>query len=154
MNNIDLALSKNTGGIYDISFTDGDFTKMTGYDTAILLSLTCERRALESEVKIPQYRRGWWGNEANGYDNFEYGSKLWLLDQTRATQNTLNDSRTYANDSLQWMPDDNEVDAVLVDSEYNSEMELIINIQFVRNNDKTLSRSYNLWQNTFIRGEI
>jgi len=152
-NYVDLKLTKSNG-FYDISFTDGDFTKIAGLDTAILISLSAERRALESEIKEPRNRRGWVGNLINGYDDFEYGSKLWFLDQARATQENLNRAKTWAEDALQWLVDDSIADAIRITTAYNDLLQLIINIEFVRNNDITLSRSYNLWENTFVNSEI
>ena len=139
---------------YDINFIDGDFEKEDGFDTAILISFLAERRASESEVLEPQHRRGWVGNEINGFDNFEYGSKLWLLYQARATQSTLNNAITYVNDAFQWMIEDGYVQNIIVTAEYDENLDLIINIQFVRNNDATITRSFNLWNATFTDGEI
>ena len=153
--NADINLKVTDNGYYDITFdSNGDFTKTAGFDTAIQLSLMCERRASSGEVKSPPNRRGWWGNEINGFDNFEYGSKLWLLEQARATQNTLNNSITYTQNALQWFIDENKVDTIEVTAAYDELLKLIINIDFVRNNDQTLSVAYNLWENTFIDGDI
>jgi phage gp46-like protein len=138
--------------IYDINFVDGDFEQMNGLDTAILMSLTCERRADESEVSLPEKRRGWIGNEINGFSDFEYGSKLWLLEQARATQDTLNKAVTYAQEALQWLVEDDYATSIVVDGEYDDNIELLLNIKFVRNNNVVESRTFNVWQNTFIDG--
>lgn len=143
-----------TSRVYDINFPAGDFELMSGLDTAILMSLTCERRASESEIKLPQYRRGWLGNEINGFDNFEYGAKLWLLNQARATQDTLNKAVTYSQQALQWLVTDGYVKSTIVTSEYNSALHLILHIQFVRQDNVTETRIYNLWQNTFVDEDI
>lgn len=150
---VDLDLNTDAG-YYDISFTNGDFTKLGGFDTALQISLMVERRASESEMKAPERRRGWCGNEANGFDDFEYGSKLWLLEQARATQTTLNNAKTYTQDALQWLIDDGHLDLIRVDTEYNDNMALIINVEFVRRNNIVFSRSYNLWEQTFIDGDF
>ena len=149
---VDIDLNKDAG-YYDLSFTNGDFTKVAGFDTAILMSHMAERRASVSEIKPPQNRRGWWGNEANGFDNFEDGSKLWLLQQARATQKTLNDSRTYTQEALQWFVDDDHLNSIRVTAEYDSDMRLIINEEYVRKDNQVFSRSYNIWENTFIDGD-
>lgn len=152
-NYVDLDLNKDAG-YYDISFTNGDLAKVSGFDTALQMSFMCERRASESEIKEPRRRRGWWGNEANGFDNFEYGSKLWLLEQARATQETLNNSETYVYNALEWLIEDGHLDLIRVNAEYDSNLNLIINIEFVRRNNVVFSRSYNLWENTFIDGDF
>ena len=154
-NFVDLKFSKlGANQYYDLSFTNGDFTKMAGLDTAVLISLTAERRALESEVKEPRKRRGWVGNLINGFDAFEYGSKLWFLEQARATSENANKAITWTQNALQWFIDDGIADSIVVTTEYNELLQLIINIQFVRNNNIIFSRSYNLWENTFVNREI
>lgn len=150
---IDLDLNTDAG-YYDISFTNGEFTKMNGFDTSLQISFMNERRASESEIKPPQNRRGWWGNEINGFDNFEYGSKLWLLHQARATSEALNNAKTYTQEALQWLIEDGHLDLIRVNTEYNDDMNLIINVEFVRRNNVVFSRSYNLWENTFIDGDF
>jgi phage gp46-like protein len=145
---------RESNSIYDINFIDGDFEQMQGLDTAILMSLTCERRANSSEVSLPQYRRGWVGNEINGFADFEYGSKLWLLEQARATQNTLNDAVTHAQNALQWLVDDGFADSIIAEGEYNDLIELILNITFVKNNNILLNLKYNVWENTFVDGVV
>jgi phage gp46-like protein len=143
---------RSTDRIYDINFVAGDFELTRGLDTAIQMSLTCERRAVESEVKLPQYRRGWLGNEINGFDNFEYGSKNWFLEQARATQNTLNNAVTYSQQALQWLVIDNYANSIVVSGEYDVDLNLLLRIQFVRNDDVVDTRIFNLWQNTFVDG--
>ncbi len=50
-------------GFYDIDIdSSGDIDKTDGFDTAILMSFFCERRADESEVTVAELRRGWVGN--------------------------------------------------------------------------------------------
>jgi len=146
---IDIKLNNNKG-YWDISFdSQGDFVLEDGFDNAILISLMCERRANESEVVAPQFRRGWWGNETSDFDNFEIGSKLWLLAQARATQNTLNRAINYTQDALQWMIDDGYVEQITVDAKYRNLTDLILLITFVRSNNKTFTKGYDVWNNTF-----
>lgn len=145
---VDIDLLKDDKTYYDLSFdSDGDFVKTEGFNMALKISLMCERRASKSEVALPQYRRGWWGNQYLGYDNFEIGSKLWLLNQTRATQNTLNNSIVFSQIALQWLVDDNYLNEIRVTAEYiNSELNL--NINLIRSNNLVESYGYSLWDNT------
>jgi phage gp46-like protein len=121
-----------------------------GFDTAIKMSLMCERRADSSEISTSQYRRGWFGNLILDYDNFEIGSKLWLLSQARADQLNLNLAKTYTQAAFQWMVDDNLIKKLDVFTRYDRNFKLIITIIFYRSNDKTESIAYNLWDNTFL----
>lgn len=152
MNFIDVDLQKTDDGYYDIAFgDDGDFVKTEGFDTAIKMSLMCERRADASEIPSAEYRRGWLGNVQLGFDNFQVGSKLWLLSQARADQDTLNNSVTYTQECLQWMIDTSLIDKIDVFAEYRNDS-LILKINFIRFQNIVLSKYYDVWNNTFIEG--
>ena len=104
---IDVKCVERSDGFYDIEFgEDGDFELDNTFETAINMSLWCERRASQSEVAKPLNRRGWIGNELNDNPGFEYGSKLWLLFQAKATQDNKNFAIDYTKSSLQWFIDD------------------------------------------------
>ena len=147
MANIDLKLSLDDNDIYDINIDDnGDIENINSFDTAILMSLITDKRADESEVKQPQNRRGWWGNSLNDDIDYEIGSKLWLLEQERATQDILNNSIDYTSECLSWMIEDNLVDDIIIDAELNDN-EIILEIKFIRKNNESII-FYNLWENT------
>lgn len=92
---------------FDIGIaSSGDFQLEDGFDTNLIMSLFCERRAAPYEVSTPQYRRGWWGNTTSDVQGFEIGSKLWLLDQARLTTGTVRLSEQYAYEGLKWLVSD------------------------------------------------
>ncbi|MFA5369085.1 MAG: phage GP46 family protein, partial [Candidatus Paceibacterota bacterium] len=141
----DLKLN-DTNTYYDFTFLNGDFELTYELDTALLLSIFCEKRAASSEVPAPEMRRGWWGNTVLGYDNYEMGSKLWELEQARKDNTTLGLSKTYAADCLQWLIEDNYAVEIKVDSNFivngiNLDVEIVIS------QNKTISESYELWEN-------
>jgi len=138
----DAALN-TTNGYYDISIdSDGDIATQDSFDTALLMSLFCERRALSSEVTTPNLRRGWIGN-----DDFEVGSKLWLYEQARLTRSTMNGVTTAAKNGLQWLIDDKLVSSINVASSVDNGS-LMLNIEILRFNSKVEYRYYDLWSNT------
>lgn len=140
-------LLNNNAGYYDISFISGDFTTTNGLETALLMSIFGEKRADASEIPTPEMRRGWWGNAFLGYDNYEFGSKNWLLEQARKDNITLGLSKTYTLDSLQWLIEDNLAKELMVDTSFIIDgISIEINIAISLN--KTISISYELWQNT------
>lgn len=143
----DVALTKTTDGYYDVSIgDDGDVVKTNSFDTAILLSIFCERRASESEVPEPQRRRGWIGNL---YGLVEYGSKLWLLYQARLTINNVNRARGYLEQGLSWMVQFGYLKRITVITRRDLDAgSLIADIQLQRFDDKIDQRSYVLWDNT------
>lgn len=115
---VDIALARQDDGSYDISLDgNGDLAQTADIDTAIYMSLLTDKRAAASEVPLPQNRRGWWGNIFNTDPDYEIGSKLWLLEQSRGTQDTLNKAQQYVVDCLQWLITDKYVKGIAVNAE-------------------------------------
>lgn len=148
MSGIDIALLQDERGNFDIGIdpATGDFFLTDGFDTAITMSLFCERRADASEVPTAELRRGWWGNEV-GPEGFEIGSKLWLTYQSRKTQATLNLVIDYARTALKWLVDDGHLVSVDVDAKFNNNG-ITLEIRLNRSNSATETRSFELWENT------
>lgn len=73
--------------------------------TAVLISLFTDRSANPGDV-IPDGttdRRGWWGDEG---EDHPIGSRLWLLDRAKQTNETLARAKDYMAEALQWLIDD------------------------------------------------
>jgi len=139
---LDAALN-TTNGYYDISLdTDGDIATQDSFDTALLMSLFCERRALPSEVTTPNLRRGWIGN-----DGFEIGSKLWLYEQARINRDTMNGVNTSANNGFKWLVDDKLLASVSATSTV-TQSALSLTVELKRFNSTVEYRYYDLWSNT------
>lgn len=147
-NGIDIALLQDERGRFDIGIdpSTGDFFLTDGFDTAMTMSIFCERRADTSEVPTAELRRGWLGNEV-GPEGFEIGSKLWLLYQARKLQATLNKATDYAKAGVQWFIDDNHVISIDV-SAINTPNGTKLDIKYNRSNSATETRSFELWENT------
>lgn len=144
----DIAFNQDAG-YYDLSIDDdGDFTKLDSFNTAIELSLLgSDRRASETEESIPQRRRGWIGNQ---YQPVEYGSKLWLLFQTRLTNSTVNRARDYCTQALQWLVDFGYLQSVIVTTDRDLKLNtLSATILLVPFEGITQTQTYLLWRNTF-----
>jgi len=154
MNKIeDIKMRKNSQGIYDFSFADGDFTYVEGLDSAIQMSILCERRASESERALPQKRRGWWGNDASDVLNFEIGSKLWLLSEARLLQDTVNKAVNFGKDCVQWLIEDDLFDRVEVTGRIIENRILNIYFKFIKNNIIT-TKGYDLVRKSFTDNSI
>lgn len=147
MTGVDIKLEKNAGGVYDISFENGDFTKVDGFETALQMSLLVNKRADASEVPRPELREGWWGNTLNDVEDYQIGSKLWLLKQAKLNTTTLNEAIDFANDGLQWFLEDNLLENVIVDGTATSE-NITLSIDLVRSQNIVLSRLFQLWDDT------
>lgn len=77
---------------------------------AIYISLFTDRQA-NPDDKIPDGTtdaRGWWGDLGR---QFKIGSRLWLLEREKQTQDVLNRARDYTNEALQWLIDEGVVAA-------------------------------------------
>lgn len=144
----DIELLKNEDRIYDISITNGDFTSIDGLDTAILMSFLIDKRAESSEVGEPSARRGWIGNEQNEDPDYEIGSKLWLLDQARILQDTVNQSVDFTRESLLWMIDDSLIKDIQVTGEIVDQRDITNRVVFLRFDNTTFNKQFDLWDNT------
>lgn len=148
---IDIAIQQDpvTGKFYT-DLSNGDFLTNNSFDTSLLISLFGDKRADPSEVPAVQNRRGWWGNPFNTDDEeFELGSKLWLLDQARATPATLNRAITYAQEALQWLVDDGHAQRIDVSGNL-SQNNIQLSVTILRDSGVTETRYYDLWENTGI----
>jgi phage gp46-like protein len=151
---IDFRLSKNTNGIYDISFNDsGDIQGLNSFDTAILMTVFCERRAESSEVPNNSSRRGWWGNLLSRVQNFEIGSKAWLLEQARKTEKELNLAITYYQTAFNWFIEDQYAQSIRVDGNLTaSGIAVKITINVPRDNVST--PFFDLWLGTGVNVQV
>lgn len=146
---IDIALSQNEFGIWDISLDEnGDLKGTNSFDTAILMTLYCERRADESEIADVSQRRGWWGNILSKISGFEIGSKLWLLNQARNTQDNLNYGITYLQTAFNWFVTSGYAKKIQVTGKISNDTGMSFNIKIFTGNDNTASPLYALWKST------
>jgi len=148
---VDIKMTQNEEEFLDISFENGDLSTVDGFESALLMSILLEKRASSSEIEAPQFRRGWWGNEALGFDDYEIGSKLWLLSQSRIRQKSLNEAITFSRDSLQWFIDDDFLDKVEVTANFSfddGQSTLDLQIGLFRSQNSVLSKGFKIWQNT------
>lgn len=99
------SLSAMKGSVTDDSLT-----------TDVTISLFTDRRALDSDT-LPDGsddRRGWWGDS---YRDRPIGSRLWLLSREKATPDTLERARGYAEEALEWLKTAGRVSAINVRAE-------------------------------------
>lgn len=77
-------------------------------ETAILISLFSDREASSDDVILDGTGdpRGWVGDVDQDY---KIGSRLWLLERAKQTQETLRLASDYIAEALQWLIDDGVV---------------------------------------------
>lgn len=146
---IDIQLEKLPGGNrFDVVIgADGDFGRIKGLDTALLMSIYCERRAAASEVPESTNRRGWWGNQFADKLDFEIGSKIWLFRQSKLTNAVVESLRDAALRGLDWLIEDGiaiEINASVEQIEGVVGLEIIL----TRPSSQVERRFFELWENT------
>ena len=102
----DVKFNLDSYGRFDFDIENGDLATEDGYDTMIWVSIFTDARANSSQVPTPEYRRGWLGNIVSVVPDRQLGGYLWLVDQRRLVQKTLNEAIDYTKKSLQPMIDD------------------------------------------------
>lgn len=92
-----------------------------GLETAVMISLFTDRLAEEGDDYQPGVagaRRGYWGDVLFD-DDMRWGSRLWLLDRSKRTNQSLIRAVDYAKEALQWMIDE----GIFTDSDLTVEAE-------------------------------
>jgi len=141
---IDLKFKQDSNGDWDIDFANGDFELTDGLDSAVYMSVFCEKRASSSQVSEPNLRRGHFTNEFSKIEGYQVGSLFWLYtQQAKNTDSNLRLLEGAVSDGLAWMIEDNifskvKVKATRSISTIQLEIELINKLQ--KN-----SRYYNLF---------
>lgn len=143
----DILIRANSDGLYDFVIEGNEFASAGGFETAIPVSLFTDARAPAALVSEPQYRRGWIGNILTAATMRQLGSILWVLDQSRITQERLNVARLAAQDAFQWMVDDGVALGVKVDVQRNSVIGIIVFIE-ITDTSNVVSRYQTLWRAT------
>jgi len=145
---IDIHLTQENG-IYDFVYcSKGDFSITSGFDTSLLMSLFCERRALPSEVPDAIRRRGWIGNRFYNEDGFENGSKLWIqIEQGRITNNVLNAVKNAAQIGLEWLISDNYAKKTTAEI-INDNGVIKLKITITVSSSKIEERFFDIWSKT------
>jgi phage gp46-like protein len=96
-----------TGAHGDCTLAGSDLQSGSDLATAILLSLFTDRRAEPDDQLLDgsDDRRGWWGDT----DDQHFGSRLWLIERAKRTQETIQRAKGYIEEALQWLIDDGVV---------------------------------------------
>lgn len=95
----------------DWTLNGADLGRGDDLATAVIISLFTDRRA-DPDDEIPDAsgdRRGWWGDTGR---TRPLGSKLWLLERAKQTEQTRQRAQDYAADALAWLIEDGVAAAV------------------------------------------
>lgn len=93
----------------DIEFKDNDLINELGFETAVLMSVFTDQRANDDDVlpdAVHGDKRGWWGDPTSNIENDQIGSKLWLLERSKITNQTMRKAKKIIQDAVQHFIDD------------------------------------------------
>lgn len=102
----------------DWALAGADLARGSDLVTAVLVSLFTDRVANPDDT-VPDGSsdpRGFWADDPR----YLTGSRLWLLDRSKRTQQTLGLARGYIDEALQWLLDDGVVSSLDVALEWTA----------------------------------
>ena len=140
---IDLKINDEKG-YWDLSVENGDLAKTDSLDTAIYMSVFCEKRA--EKINNQMNKRGHFTNQFSPVSGYQVGSLFWLYtEQARNTDANLSLIQSSIKDGLKWLIEDKilskiDVNATKSGTGVNVEINLINKLQ-------SNSKYYNLFVN-------
>lgn len=112
----DLALTwSNTQGSADLSMIDSDLASDRGLMTAMILSYFVDAAAETDDVPPSgdeNDRRGWWADQFAEVQGDRIGSRIWLLDRSKNTNETKLRAAEYIREASAWMIEDRVVSSI------------------------------------------
>lgn len=133
-------------GFFDLAIKNSDLATENELQTAIIISLFSNRRA-EADDILPDSvtdRQGWWGDDFAAKENDRIGSRLWLLNREKQTNETLLRAMEYAGEALEWLVEDGVASRVKIQASYPYRHRLALGVEFAHA-DSTSSRYAFLW---------
>ncbi|WP_227727018.1 phage GP46 family protein [Yersinia proxima] len=98
---------------------------------AVIISLFTWRRAdPDDDSELPM---GWWGDSYPTIQNDRIGSRLYLLQRTTLTNNTVELARGYLEQALAWLKDDGIVSRIAINVQRRGTEILTAEITLYRN---------------------
>lgn len=137
--------------IWDSYILDnGDIATADNLDTSILFSLFIDARADSTEVFDASKRRGWIGDLFSEIPNRKIGSKFWLLEQERLTNNVRASCIDYGKSATQWLIDDGYYSEINVVAEIVRPSQISLKIEFITDLNNIEIRYFDVVQRTNI----
>jgi phage gp46-like protein len=142
----DVEIIKNDEGVFDLTVANGQIGCIAGFDTSISVSILTDARAIS--IPTPSLRRGYVGDILTSGIGRSLGSTLWTFSQARLIPVILNDIRVSAEQSLNWMVEDNIAKAVTV-TVTNVGLRLVSFLISITTNGGDLQQYEILWRQTY-----
>lgn len=146
---LDLRVAEDIGtGEFDLVIENGQLATVNDMSTAILVSLLTDQRADISQVSVPQFRRGWIGDAVPAIENFMIGSLLWLVEPSKATQQTMTVASGFARQALEHLIEQGIAIDVQVSGEITGPRQGRLTILVQAPDGTTSSQYVELWERT------
>lgn len=136
-----MKLAITSSGQVDLQFGTGGLQAEVTLESAVILSLLTDRRALPDDrlpddsgrtTLLPPDRRGWCGDALAEDDASLIGSRLWLISREKQTEETRRRAIFYAREALQWLVNDGHAVSMTVDAAWTErgrlEVSVILNL--------------------------
>lgn len=116
-----------------------------GLQTAVTISLFSDARAADDDkLEAGVDARGWWGHSFLTGSR-QLGSRLWLIQRSKASADTLNKAKSWAEEALQWLVDERVAETVTAKVEKLKADVLLLTIDIQRPS-KTAPRWRGVWE--------
>ena len=133
-------------GTGDWAISSGALASGADLASAVLISIFTDRQANADDV-LPDGsddRRGWWGDQGQ---DVPIGSRLWLLDRSRLTQDVANTVQVHLAEALKWLIDDGVAAGVSVAARISGQSQLDTVVTVTRNDGTKVPLKYSwVWQ--------
>lgn len=118
---MDIGLLINDEGYIDAAIQNGDLAPGFDLQTGVFISLFTDRRSLPDDPLPDEsgYLGGWWGDSFPDVDGDLIGSRLWLLQRSAKTTDTLMRANEYLAEAVQWLIDDGVVSDVSTNAQWH-----------------------------------
>lgn len=104
---------------------------------SVTISLFTWRRAGPDDAVDDSDRKGWWGDSVPSVAGDKIGSRLWLLQRRKIVADTLKDAKSYAEEALAWLIDDEIVTDVTVTAERQGNDRMNLRVVLTEQNGET-----------------
>lgn len=123
----------------DLERNGGNIVTNDLLNTTVLISLFTHRRALPDDVLPDEFsteRNGWWA-DAFSEDDSQRGSRMWLLNRSKATQDVANQAKIYAEEALEWLITIGVAKSIIVETEIKKPDILAFKVSILRTDEKS-----------------
>lgn len=104
---IGLFLQQDSNYVADLNLTETGVELDEGLETAVIISLFTDQRVSDEELPLGETnKRGWPGDMYAEIDGDQIGSKIWIFENEKQTEQNLLDLKDTSKNALNWMIED------------------------------------------------